>query len=147
MATSRSILSFLSRLWSGWRPRRPPKGPAATPAAQTEPPRVRPDDDLEPDEDEAAETDEDTEDELVPDPFIAGATPTSPAFSTGDLEQRRAQALATAQVGEHKIPLTSLAGPGTLAEALNRLLQEGRVTAQYRDDGDEEPHIIYRQLR
>lgn len=175
MAVLRSILSFLRRLWSGWHPRRPLDGPVASPAAESvdpdgpggladfvepalppsaatgppaieiEPPRAAPEDNHEPEEDEPEEADEEPEDELTPDPFIAEARPVPAEFSTEALEQRRSAALAAAQVGEHKIALSDVAGPGTLAEALNRLLQEGGVTAEFCDDGDEEPHLIYRQ--
>ena len=175
MAVLRSILSFLSRLWSGWRPQGPLEGPVAAPAAGsagpaapgevadfTEPapppaaaaapsvaeierPKVTPEVDREPEEDEPGEADEEPEDELTPDPFIAEARPAPAEFSTEGLEQRRSEALATAQIGEHKIPPSGHAGPGTLAEALNRLLQEGRVTAEFCDDGNEEPHLTYRQ--
>ena len=175
MADMRSILSFLSRLWSGWRRRRPLEEPVASPAADSvdpdapgelaafvgpapppaaaaaptaveiEPPKATPDDDDEPEDGEPEEADEEPEDDLTPDPFIAEARPTPAEFSSAGLEQRRSEALAAAQIGEHKILLCGLAGPGTLAEALNRLLQEGRVTAEFCDDGDEEPHLIYRQ--
>jgi hypothetical protein len=140
MAASRSILSFLSRLWSGWRPRRPLEVPAAAPAADSvdpdgpgeladfvepalpssattpppaveiEPPRATSDDDQEPEEGEPEETDEEPEDELTPDAFIADARPAPAEFSSEDLEQRRSEALAAAQIGEHKIPLSGLAG-------------------------------------
>ena len=35
--------------------------------------------------------------------------------------------------GEHRIFLTETGGPGSLAEALNRLVQEGRVTARFEE--------------
>lgn len=175
MADMPSILSFLSRLWSGWRRPRPLKGPleapearpvapdtsnelpdlaepqappsaaAAPPVAEIEPPKAIPDDDDEPEEDQLEEAEDDAEDELAPDPFIAALMPTPTEFSSEDLEQRRAEALAAAQVGEHRISLSAVAGPGTLAEALNQLLLEGRVTAEFCDNADEESHLIYRQ--
>jgi hypothetical protein len=67
-----------------------------------------------------------------------------------ELERRRAEAVETALSGEHRIFLNDTAGPGTLAEALNRLVREGRVTAEFQDgdreDGEAQPHILYRPV-
>ncbi len=126
-------------------PQPPPSVATAPPAAEIEPPKASPDDNDEPEEDQLEEADDDAEDELAPDPFVAASRPTPTEFSSEDLEQRRAEALATAQIGEHKISLSGAAGPRTLAEALNRLLLEGRVIAEFCDAADGEPHLIYRQ--
>jgi hypothetical protein len=164
MADMPSILSSLSRLWSGWRRRWPFNAPLDAPAARhvvpvaageletneehatpSTPAALEDDDDQDEDELDLEEADDEPEDELTPDPFITATRPTPAEFSSDELEQRRSEAMAAALIGEHKILLSDLAGPGTLAEALNRLLQEGRVTAQFRDDGAEEPHLIYCQ--
>lgn len=126
-------------------PEPPPSAAPAPPMAKIEPLKAIPDDDHEPEEDQLEEADDDAEDELAPDPFIATSRPTPTEFSSEGLEQQRAEALAAAQVGEHKISLSGVAGPGTLAEALNQLLLEGRITAEFCDSADEEPHLIYRQ--
>ncbi len=88
-----------------------------------------------PEEDEEAADDE-------PDPFITGASP--PAEPAGaDLEDLRARARVEALSGEHRIALSSPAGPGSLAEALNLLHREGLVQAEYVEEGVEGPHLRY----
>jgi hypothetical protein len=54
--------------------------------------------------------------------------------------EARAQALAA----ERRVFLSDAGGPGSLAEALNDLVQEGRVSAEFVDDPDLGPHILYR---
>jgi hypothetical protein len=61
------------------------------------------------------------------------------------LERRRVESRTMALAGEHRIFLTEVAGPGSLAEALNRLVQEGLVTAEFQDDG-EASYLLYRPL-
>jgi hypothetical protein len=56
----------------------------------------------------------------------------------------RQETLAMALRGEHKIFLSDPAGPGSLAQALNQLLKEGRVIAEFCGDGPEAPHLLYR---
>lgn len=97
------------------------------------------------DEDEAEELDgEEDDDPLAPDPFVHadGAALDEPPPDV--LQQRREGARADALAGEHKVYLSDAAGPGTLAEALNQLLQEGRVTAEFCEAGDTGPHLLYR---
>lgn len=101
------------------------------------------DDDLE-EEDQAISDDEDEDDPLAPDPFVSPIRPTEETLSAEDLAIRRAASRAAALIGEHKIYFSDTAGPGTLAEALNQLLQEGRVTAEFRDEGGEDAHLLYR---
>jgi hypothetical protein len=112
------------------------------------------DDDEDEDEDEgeedpddwAAQGEAEDEDPMSPDPFISAEGPIIEAFSPDMVRLRRTEALVLASSGEHKIFLSDVAGPGTLAEALDRLLQEGRVTAEFRDDAAEGPYILYRPL-
>ncbi|MDR3511294.1 MAG: hypothetical protein P4L73_06650 [Caulobacteraceae bacterium] len=97
------------------------------------------------DEDEPDELDgEEDDDPLAPDPFVHadGAALDEPPPDV--LQQRRDEARADALGGEHKVYLSDAAGPGTLAEALNQLLQEGRVTAEFCEAGDMGPHLLYR---
>jgi hypothetical protein len=120
----------------------PDIGPAddVTPAAEAteaaEPPETET---LEAETDEA-ETDEDL------DPFISTEGTVIEALPLDDLGHLRAEARVLALSGEHRVLLSDVAGPGTLAEALNRLLQEGKVTAEFRDPEGEEPHIRYTPL-
>lgn len=60
------------------------------------------------------------------------------------LRLRRAESLAEAMIGEHRIYLSDPTGPGSLAEALNTLVQQGRVTAEFQDDGEVGAFILYR---
>lgn len=60
------------------------------------------------------------------------------------LRLRRAESLAEAMIGEHRIYLSDPTGPGSLAEALNTLVQQGRVTAKFQDDGEVGAFILYR---
>lgn len=116
-------------------------------AERAEAPAQRPGaaDDEPEDEDEGWEDEDDDELDL-PDPFISSpsAQLETPDF---DLEQRRADARAEALAGEHRIYLSMPAGPGSLAEALNQLSAEGRVEAEFVEDGQREPHILYRPLK
>jgi hypothetical protein len=101
------------------------------------------------DEDEDKEEEEQEyadEDLLEPDPFISQDGPVIEALSTGDIERLRAEAMALALSGEHRILLSDIAGPGTLAEALDRLLQDGKVAAEFHDPDGEEPYIRYTAL-
>jgi hypothetical protein len=95
--------------------------------------------------DEDAEPKEDLGDDDIsePDPFIATPHDIAPSRPAQDLAQRRALAIQEALHGAHRIYLTTSAGPGSLAEALAGLLREGRVTAQFIDTPDDEPHILY----
>jgi hypothetical protein len=97
------------------------------------------------DEDEGWEDEEDDEPD-APDPFISSTLIPNGTLE-GDLAQRRADARANAFVGEHRIYLSMPAGPGSLAEALAGLSGEGMVDAEFVDDGQGEPHILYRPVR
>ena len=102
-------------------------------------------DDLEEDEDWGGDEEDGVVDDAEPDPFITGATlPDGPA--SADVEALRAQARADALLGEHRVYLSSPAGPGSLAEALNLLLGEGAVEAQFVDEAEEGPYILYRPV-
>jgi len=100
-------------------------------------------------EPEGADEDEGWEDEDGdldgPDPFITGELPEEEPVDL-DLEARRAAARAEALEGEQRIYLHTPAGPGSLAEALNQLLAEGLVQADFVDAADGEPHILYRPV-
>jgi hypothetical protein len=100
------------------------------------------------DEDETAIQEED-EDEAEPELATAlgiidrGLEPArDPA-----LEVRRQESRSVAMAGEHSIYLSDSAGPGSLAEALNRLLQEARVTVVYGEDDDQRPYLRYWPIR
>jgi hypothetical protein len=102
-------------------------------------------DDLEEDEDWGGDEEDGVVDDAEPDPFITGATlPDGPA--SADVEALRAEARAEALLGEHRVYLSSPAGPGSLAEALNLLLGEGAVEAQFVDEAEEGPYILYRPV-
>jgi hypothetical protein len=60
------------------------------------------------------------------------------------LRLRRAGSQAHALIGEHRIYLSDPTGPGSLAEALNTLVQQGQVTAEFLDDGEAGAFILYR---
>jgi len=98
---------------------------------------------------EDADEDEGWEDEdgdlEGPDPFISGERAQDEPVDL-DLEARRAAARAEALEGEQRIYLHTPAGPGSLAEALNQLLAEGLVQADFIDDAEGEPHILYRPV-
>jgi len=96
------------------------------------------------DEDEWADEEAEEEPDDEPDPFITG-TAAAEAVSV-DTQALRAQARAEALSGEHRIYLSSPAGPGSLAEALNLLLEEGSVEAQFVQVGDDAPYILYRPV-
>jgi len=99
-------------------------------------------DDLE-EEDDPVDDDED-DDPTAPDPFVASVRPTMDIPTSDAIARRRAEARAQALMGEHKIYFSDPAGPGTLAEALNLLLHEGDVTAEFRDESGEDAHLLYR---
>jgi len=96
------------------------------------------------DEDEGWE--EEDEDLDVPDPFISGELLEEEPVDV-DLEERRAAARAQALEAEQRIYMRTPAGPGSLAEALNQLMTEGLVQAEFVEDGDDEPHILYRPVK
>jgi len=97
------------------------------------------------DEDEVFGPEEDDEDDaFAPDPFVTSQESEPTILSAEEIALARQDARAEASKGEHKIYLTDPAGPGSLAEALSLLRQEGRVAADFRDDGLEEPYILYR---
>jgi hypothetical protein len=163
-----SILSFLRRLWVGLRPARkladgaevslqhsgsaetepePATAPLATPIEAPCPLAVEADDDeADDDPDEAHEADEDIEGGGTPDPFATLEQPEPTSRSEEAIEISRRDARALALMGPQKLNLNTAAGPGSLAEALNDLLREGRVSAEFCDDGQDEPHILYRPL-
>lgn len=58
----------------------------------------------------------------------------------------RAKARADALNREHRLPLSTGAGQGRLAEALNILLDEARVEAELVDDPLNGPLMIYRPI-
>lgn len=55
----------------------------------------------------------------------------------------REEAERLALSGEQRVRLTDPAGPGTLAEALARLEQEGRVTSRLDEDEEGAPVLVY----
>ncbi len=119
----------------------PEPEPAAPPAGEAG---------LEPGPVEAWEEDDTRLDEEEPledpdekDPFVTGRTVSQ---DLGPLAERRAAARALALAGENRIYLSDAAGPGSLAEALAALLQEGKVAAEFHEGGPEGPHLLYRPL-
>lgn len=96
------------------------------------------------DEDDAEDLDEDAF-SAEPDPFIHDTAPPVERPDV-DVAALRAQARAAALSCEHKVSLSTPAGPGSLAEALNILLEEGRVLAEFVDDPTGEPIILYRPV-
>jgi hypothetical protein len=116
-----------------------PSPPAPAAVAET------PGEPLAEDDDEWRDHEEDEDDpESGPDPFISGA---AAVFELpADVEALRRQARADALSGEHKLPLSSPAGPGSLAEALNALMAEGRIEADFVDDPIEGPYMHYRPV-
>ncbi|WP_158915844.1 hypothetical protein [Caulobacter sp. S45] len=96
------------------------------------------------DEDEAAGEDgEEASEDGAGDPFIS-LVPESAPRKAPALTEMRAAARLQGLSGEHKIYLFTMAGPGSLAEALIHLLDEGRVIAEFVDRPEEEPHLLYR---
>jgi hypothetical protein len=149
---------MLTRLWSYLRglfrrpgrsePAKPGEPEAAAPIAPSlsEEPAIASLHDPCEDEDEDEWADEEVEalgDE--PDPFITEA-PADPGLALIDTQALRAQSRAAALNGEHRIYLSSPAGPGTLAEALNVLLEEGLVEAHFVETEGEAPHLLYRPV-
>ncbi len=127
--------------------------PEPTPVAHPEaPPAVAdaalgPIDEVEEDEPEDDEAAED-EDAAEPDPFVSAERPQAETLSPEAVAERRAAALSEALAGPHRIFLSDEAGPGSLAEALKQLLDEGRVTVEFREeaeDGDA-AHLLYRPV-
>ena len=102
------------------------------------------------DDDEVFGTEEEDEEEdgvnvSAPDPFVTSQGSDEPTIlSVEEIAHARQDARAKASTGEHKIYLTDPAGPGSLAEALSLLLEEGQVAADFHDDGLDEPYILYR---
>lgn len=66
--------------------------------------------------------------------------------SPAPLVELRQRARAEALGKDHRLDLATAAGPGSLAEALNALVAEGLVEAQFIDH-DETPYLLYRRLR
>jgi hypothetical protein len=95
------------------------------------------------DEDEGWEDEDDDLD--GPDPFISGVSARDEPVDL-DLEARRAAARAEALEADQRIYLHTPVGPGSLAEALDQLMAEGLVQAEFVDDTDGEPHILYRPV-
>jgi hypothetical protein len=143
------LWSFLRGLWprrTRGPTERPP--PAELPAADggRRLPEAAPPENLSAADEEQVDEDEGWEDEDepdAPDPFISASPAQLETLGPG-LEQRRAEARAAAIAAEHLIYLSMPAGPGSLAEALNQLSAEGMVEAEFVDDGQGEPHIVYR---
>lgn len=133
-----------------------PSPPEPSPAATPEPAQPAPwpvdaaalqasNEDLEEDEDWGGDEEDGVVDDAGPDPFITGATlPDGP--TSADVEALRAEARAEALLGEHRVYLSSPAGPGSLAEALNLLLGEGAMEAQFVDEAEEGSYILYRPV-
>ena len=90
--------------------------------------------------------DEIEEDPLAPDPFISPDAPSIEALSPESIALRRAEAMALASQGEHRVFLAEPAGPGSLAEALDDLAQQGKVAAEFHEDPDEGPYLLYRAV-
>ena len=167
-----SLWSFLRGLWPWNRRPQPSPTPRPEPAVEAAPgtreaaepispavepipgPAASPPDEIQAaaetagTEAEAEEADEDGgwEDEEIddpdaPDPFIT-ALPAESEPVDADLAARRAAAREAALSGEQRIYLSMPAGPGSLAEALEKLAAEGLVTSEFIGEG--EPHILYR---
>lgn len=128
-------------------PDEPLHGQAVEPAeSPVEPAKAEPEGEPSEDDDEDAgweDEEEDDDDPDAPDPFISGA-PLEEESIDVDLAQRRAAARATALSGEQRIYLSMPAGPGSLAEALEQLADEGLVKGEFVGDGEGGPHILYR---
>jgi hypothetical protein len=92
------------------------------------------------------EEEEALDDPAEPDPFVTGTLVSLEPAPIENLAERRREARARALAGEHRIYLSEAAGPGSLAEALNILLEEGLVTAEFREDEAEGPHLHYRPV-
>ena len=161
-----SFWLFLKSRWPLWKKRPnpsippPPRGEPYQPgqvepasalqvplpsAAEIAPPPFELVEPTESEEDDELELyDDDETDALSDDPFISSGSP-EPTFATAEsiaLIRRNARALALS--GEHKIYLTDQAGPGSLAEALKQLLEEGAVVSEFRDGDLAQPYILYR---
>jgi hypothetical protein len=98
---------------------------------------------LEAEEDSEEEATWDDEDLSEPDPFISDLGAPIEALSPDTIVQRRAEAMTLALGGDHRVFLSEAAGPGSLAEALNILAQEGKVTATFHDDETLGPYLLY----
>ena len=130
--------------------RRPVVEPPPPPPLVAPPPTSLPggeaeeaDEEEEPD-DLTAEDESDPDDLLAPDPFVSPDAPLIEALSPGAIGRQRAEALVRALTGAHRVFLAEPAGPGTLAEALNILAREGKVAAEFHDDAEEGPYLLYR---
>jgi hypothetical protein len=119
--------------------KRPPPKPLVAVGADEEA-----DEEEEPDEVPAEEEFDDGDDPHAPDPFVSPDAPPIAALSIDAVARRRAEAMAVALTGEHRVFLADSPGPGTLAEALNLLAQQGKVVAEFRDDADDGPYLLYR---
>jgi hypothetical protein len=97
------------------------------------------------DEDDWGQDGDEEDLEGEPDPFIRGTAPEID-FHAADVRAMRAKARADALSGEHRLLLSSTAGPGSLAEALNSLVAEGRVEAEFVDDPLDGPAMIFRPI-
>jgi hypothetical protein len=123
----------------------PPEPIAQSPQPTDEPALQASNDDWDEDEDWGGDEEDGVEDDEEPDPFISGMPPPD-NLASEDVERLRAQARTEAVQGEHHIYLSSPAGPGSLAEALNLLLGEGLVEAHFVDEAGEDPYILYRPV-
>ena len=92
------------------------------------------------DEDAWGEEDEDVD---GPDPYILGDSAAA-VEPVEPLAVQREMAKALALSGTHRLALSTPAGPGSLAEALNRLVQEGLVDATFVEAEADGPHMVYR---
>jgi hypothetical protein len=127
----------------------PPRIPV--PEEETPPAPVSKEDEAEEDEAEEnvddwvaeGEREDELEDPGAPDPFISPGLKPIGALTPDLVRKARAEALARAVVGEHRVYLSEAAGPGSLAEALDILQREVRLVSEFRDD-DEGPYILYR---
>ena len=128
-------------------PREPPVAPAppepTSDVGETAAAEAEADEEEEPD-DHPAEEDFEDDDPSAPDPFVSPDAAPIEALSPDAVSQQRAEAMAMAMTGEHRVYLAESAGPGTMAEALNLLAQQGRVEAEFHDDEEEGPYLLYR---
>jgi len=92
------------------------------------------------------EEDFEDDDPSAPDPFVSPDAAPIEALSPDAVSQQRAEAMALALTGEHRVFLAESAGPGTLAEALNLLAQQGKVEAAFHEGEDDGPYLLYRLI-
>ncbi len=110
-----------------------------------EPAEEEADEEEEPD-DLPAEEDFEDDDPSAPDPFVSPDAAPIEALSPDAVSQQRAEAMVLALTGEHRVFLAESAGPGTLAEALNLLAQQGKVEAAFHEGGEDGPYLLYRAI-